>query len=463
MNMTAVLVGLFYGLISAVRVLCRVDGHIGAVCASPFYRLYARVLIGICSVMLLAPALRWLAIAEPQLAVFGLTLAQYAVMGVLGYGVFRFNRDYMKKVFLNRKSAAYFTFGTLANAAVVSLAFLHAAVVGAPSWHQYDVGLVGASNYGPLLVLSGSDGSSHRFSPQAIRWQPRRFSRFTFIGYAISFLGLAVSMAPYWGRVPQAGLTVSNNLLLQDFFCAEALLLAILLYAWLVRRYESTPPLFLLLLAIIGEYHVLVTQWLVDAFGPASWGLASLPLFAFVASLDHYFAKWDERKRKANAAALPEQTLLESPLRFAIPFRYVGAGLALALLGISLWTRSSDLAGGAANWLGLTFAVYACFFLVTAILRRKPTLVYVAGLLAGLAALLGVDVAGGPVAVSLLGALAAGWGGADLVGRTQRTEAVLANAAGRLLFAVCRCGDGDRFFQTLVRTGSLLLSGSCLI
>jgi hypothetical protein len=47
--------------------------------ARPFYRLYSGLLIGICSLMLLSPGLRWLALSDPQLAVLALTLAQYGV------------------------------------------------------------------------------------------------------------------------------------------------------------------------------------------------------------------------------------------------------------------------------------------------------------------------------------------------------------------------------------------------
>ncbi len=418
MNTAAVLVGLFYGVISAV--VCYVVSMVtSGIFARPFYRLYARVLIGICSVMLIAPGLRWMASTNPQLAALSLTMAQYAVMGVLGYGVLRFNRDYMKKLFLERKTAAYFTFGTLAYAAVVTLAFLHVAITGEPSWHEHGQGYIGAAHYGPLLViLAAMVFHTDHHLKQSVgdrRW----FSRFTFIGYAISFLGLALSIVPYLANAfSQLGLMTSDSVFLQNFFSGQALLIAIILYAWLVYRYESIPPLFLLLLAIVGEYHVLATQWAIQSYGPASWGLASLPLFAGIAALDHYFANWDQRKRKSSARAEPQQPAALS-LRFAMPFRFIEVGLGVTLLCITLWTRLSDLPGSSVSWLVATFGVYACFFLGMAILRKEASLVYVSGLLAGLAALLGLESLGGPMSVALLGGLALGWGTLAFVGENR--------------------------------------------
>ena len=217
---------------------------------------------------------------------------------------------------------------------------------------------------------------------------------------------------PYVGTsLHQLGLATVDSPLVQNFFSAQALLLAIILYAWLVWRYESIPPLFLLLLAIVGEYHVLVTQWVIQAFGPASWGLASLPLFAGLALLDRYFTYWDQRKLKSKERDEGEQPQAGISLRFATPFRLVAVGLAIALLCITLWTRLSDMAGGFDHWLSATFVVYACFFLGMAITRKEPLLVYLSGLLAALAALLGLESTGGPMSVALLSSLSLVWAG----------------------------------------------------
>ncbi len=415
MNTTAVLIGVFYGVISAVA--CYIVSMItSGLFARPFYRLYARVLVGICCVMLLAPGLRWLGGVNPELAAIALTLAQYAVMVVLGYGVFRFNRDYMKKVFLDRKTHAYFTFGTLANAAVVTLAFLHFSITGAPAWRQHGEGYIGIAHYGPLLVMLAAMIFHTDFHLKESVGDLRRFSRFTFVGYAVSFLGLAFSIVPYLGiSMAELGVTASASPLLENFFSAQALLIAIIVYAWMVWRYESIPPLFLLLLAVIAEYHVLIAQWAIKAFGPASWGLAALPLFTALVFLDDYFTKWDERKRKRLDEADPRQQA-DLAVRFAMPFRLVLTGLGIALFCITLSTRLGPPSGSFYTWLTATFAIYACFFVAMAVFRKEPAVVYVSGSLAGLAALLGPALPGGPLSMALLGVLAALWGAAAIFG-----------------------------------------------
>jgi hypothetical protein len=329
MNTTAVFVGLFHGILSVV--LCYfVSMLTSGIFARPFYRLYSGVLIGICSLMLLSPGLRWLALSDPQLAVLALTLAQYSVIGVLGYGVYRFNREYLKRLFLERTTAAYFTFGTLANAAVVTIAFLHVAISGTPRWQQLAPGYLTAGNYGPIFVLLAAMVFHTDYHLKQSLGKLRRFSRFTFVGYAISFVGLGLSLVPYVGQaLGQIKLVAIDSPLLQNFFSAQAVLIAIVLYAWLVWRYESIPPLFLLLLAIIGEYHILVSQWVIRSWGVESWALASLPLFAGLMGLDHYFAHWDQRKRsasgEADSEAQAEVPKRRRPIRFVLPCRFDGS------------------------------------------------------------------------------------------------------------------------------------------
>ena len=64
MNTMAIIIGLLLGLLSA-GVCYGVSMLTSGLFARPFYRLYARVLIGICCVMLLAPALRILSAWSP--------------------------------------------------------------------------------------------------------------------------------------------------------------------------------------------------------------------------------------------------------------------------------------------------------------------------------------------------------------------------------------------------------------
>ena len=408
MNTTAVLLGLLYGIISTI--LCYVVSMVtSGMFSRPFYRLYSRILIGICSVMLLSPVLRWLAATHPKMAVVGLTAAQYLVMGVLGYGVLRFNRDYMKKVFLKRSTTAYFTFGTLANAAIVTLGFLHIAVTGERSWAEMTRGYITAGNYGPLFVLlAGLIFHTDHCLKQSIG-NARKFTRFTFIGYGISFLGIGLSLVPYVGKsLGKLQLVAFDSPLLQNFFSVQALLLAIFIYGCLVWHYESTPPLFLLLLAIIAEYHILVTQWVTDIFGPAAWGVASLPLFAGLVGLDHYFAAWDRRKHKT-AETLAASEVPAETLRFALPFRIIGIAMAIALFSVTLWTRFQSGPDPSGIWLAVTFALYAAFFVVLAIACKRAKMIYLSGLLVVLAALLGGDQALNDASMAIAGVLGTGW------------------------------------------------------
>lgn len=406
MNTTAVFVGLFYGILAVV--LCYfVSMLTSGLFARPFYRLYSRVLIGICSLMLLSPGLRWLALSDPQLAILALTFAQYGVIGVLGYGVYRFNREFLKRLFLERATAAYFTFGTLANAAVVTVAFMHVAISGTPNWQRLAPGYLTAGNYGPIFVLLAAMVFHTDYHLKQSLGNLRKFSRFTFIGYAISFVGLGLSLVPYVGKaLGQNNLVAIDSPLLQNFFSVQAVLIAIVLYAWLVWRYESIPPLFLLLLAIIGEYHILVSQWVIRWWGVESWALASLPLFAGLVGLDHYFAHWDQRKRSASGEAGAEAVAVDT-LRFAMPFRWVATLLAISLFAITLWARFLATGPVSPTWLVATFAIYALFFVALALFRREPRLIYASVMLAGLAALLSTSEIGGELATSMLAVIAA--------------------------------------------------------
>ncbi len=401
MNVLAIVVGLVFGVLSAA--MCYgVSMITSGLFARPFYRLYSRVLIGICCVMLLAPALRWLAASSPMMGAIGLSIAQYLAVAVLGYGVYRFNRDYMQRVFLQRKTTAYFVFGTLAYATVVTLAFLHVAVGGTPSWAGHGHGYITAGHYGPLLVLLAVMVFDTDTCLKSIGGDTRRFSRFTFVGYAISFLGVSVSTVPFVAEAFHRLSSVAvDSPWIQSLSSAEALLIAICLYGWLVWRYESIPPLFLLLLAIIAEYHVLVTQWLLRAYGPECWGLASLPLFAGIALLDHYFGNWDERKQHARERHWIADDETVNALRFATPLRIVQWGLAAVLFGVTGWTRfyPGDISP---SWLGVTFAIYSGFFLLMSFARQQPSLIYLAGGLAGLAASFGLAPPAGPVSTVVL-------------------------------------------------------------
>jgi hypothetical protein len=126
MNAVAVLVGSLYGL-AALGATYFVSMVASGLFTRSFYRIYARVLIGVCSVMVAAPLLKYVA-GNPLAASLLLTVAGYLATGLLAYGVVRFNREFLQTVFLDRRLTAYFIFGTLANALVVTLVLLQESV-----------------------------------------------------------------------------------------------------------------------------------------------------------------------------------------------------------------------------------------------------------------------------------------------------------------------------------------------
>lgn len=407
MNTPALLTGLLYGAVTAVT--CYFISLITAgLFGRSFYKTYARILIIICSVMLTAPGLAWMAKQNESFAIFGLSLAHYAVMLVLGYGIVHFNREHLKATLLDRQSHAYFTFGTLAYATIITLLFLHLTLVSKSNLSESLPLPIQPNHYGPLLVMLAALVLHTDYNLKQAVGNLRRFSYFTFTGYALSFVGIALAIMPYLGQsLSLLGLENIETPNFLNFFSAQALLLAIFVYAWLVYRYESIPPLFLLLLAIIGEYHILVTQWAILSYGPACWGISSLPLAVILAYLDDYFSAWDTRKRKASGLDESAQSLNSNPLRFATPFRLVAVGFAIALLSIALWTRFTIANNSTGLWLISGFALYALFLMILSIRRKSPAILYPSILLAALIVPLGIQPFDLTISLSSLGIYAA--------------------------------------------------------
>lgn len=338
------------------------------------------------------------------------------------WGVFLFNRDYLPQIFLKRTTTAYFTFGTLANALIVVLAFLQVAVSGAPTWGILDGGraYLTLGRYGPILLLVAAMVLYTDYRLKICKQQPLHFSRFTFVGYALAFLGMAVSLLPYLGQAMTVlGLSAVEWQLLQNASCAQSLLIAIVVFGWLVWRYESIPPLFVFLFAIVCEYHVLITQGAIRWLGVESWGLATLPLLVGLAGLYRYFQHWDQRKQLSRSGLQNSEAVSsseEKSLRFVLPFQVVYALLGLGLLTITLWSRLAPSQSASPIWAGITFGVYALYFTGESWFRRDEKLLYAAGLLAILAALLGFTQPAVSGSIMTLGLLAFAWGLAALVG-----------------------------------------------
>ena len=458
LNPLAVILGILYGLAAAGT--CYVVSMVASgLFARAFYRIYARVLIGICSAMLLVPLLRWIS-PHPVAARILLTAMHYATLAVLGYGVVRFNREFMKTVFLEKHLTAFFTFGTLVNAAVVTAVFLHIAATGAASDGASRL-VVGPEHYGPFVMLLAAMIFHTDYHLKKATADGRRFSKFTFVGYAVSFVAIAISTLPYFGSAfAVLGLGNSFNKVelafLENFSCARDAAAGDHRF-WrpgVVSGIHSTAVS--AAASLCGEYHVLVTQWFIKAYGAASWGLASLPLFIGVSALAHYFVRLDrkrsERKSRIEGAAEVDALADATPrLRFVVPFQVVTWGLGAALIGLTLWTRfAAGISGptllGPAAWLGATFVAYAVYFFVASVFERNHVLIYAGTLLAILAACFGWMPPAGPhstVALALLGASFAGlaWVGERFaLKREYRTPlADSALAAALLVLAIVAC------------------------
>ena len=191
MNIVSVVIGTACGL-AAAGTFYFTSAIASALFARSFYRIYARVLVGICMVMLLVPFLRW---TSPSFFITRVLLAaaDYLALLVLGYGVVRFNREFMKTVFLDRRFTAYFVLGSLSGAALVTVAFLHIAVV----FSETRV-LVGPGHYGPFLMFLAALVFNTNYHLQSAIGTSRPFGTFTFIGYAVAFVALSLSMLPYF-------------------------------------------------------------------------------------------------------------------------------------------------------------------------------------------------------------------------------------------------------------------------
>jgi hypothetical protein len=454
MNPAAIFFGLSYAVLSAVAFYA-VSMLTSGLFARPLYRLYSRVLIAICCIMMAAPPLRWLASLSPTWGVVGLTLTQYLAVGILIWGVFRFNRDFLKQIFLKRATTAYFTFGTLANALVVTLAFLQVAVSGAPTWGIFDGGraYLTVGHYGPILLLVAAMVLHTDYRLKICKRQPLHFSRFSFVGYALSFMGIALSLLPYMGQaLTVLGLSSVEWQLLQNASCAQSLLIAIVVFGWLVWRYESIPPLFVFLFAIVCEYHVLVTQWSIRWLGVESWGLATLPLLLSMAGLYRYFRHWDQRKRLSRNGVQNSEAVSssdEKSLRFVLPFQVVYALLGLGLLTITLWSRLAPSQLTSPIWAGITFGVYALYFYGESLFRRDEKLLYAAGLLAVLAALLGFTNPAVSASIITLGLLAFAWGLAALVGDRMGLKSAWRTPLADCSLAASVIATGAVFFRHL--------------
>ncbi len=226
-------------------------------------------------------------------------LAHLTLSGLLGYGLIRFIRDWLKSIFLDQRKLAYYAAGTLVYAALVSFAHL--------TW-RCDIPLPPGYSGPFLMILSGF----LFYADAQFKERTKRYaflSRFSFAVYALSILALSLSF-----QGPPARLIT--------------LTLGAGVYATVFGRYLTLPPLYLLL-ACVG---CLYQQLILKHFSYDAYFLASIPGLSILLGVFHRTLK----HKAENLSRLCFQTLMT---------------LTLGLVGWSLFHASP---GWAAATTGLT-------------------------------------------------------------------------------------------------------------
>ncbi len=171
-------------------------------------------------------------------------LLHLSLLVLLGIGLVRFIREWLKSLFSEQRNLAYYAAGTLIYAATVS--FIHL------TWryrHPLPPGYTGPF----LMILAGF----LFYADSGFKEQTHRYaflSRFTFAVYALSILALFLGFPSFEARV--ITLTLGAGV-----------------YATVFRQYLTLPPLYLLMICICGLYHQFILQYLSQEI----WFLAGLP------------------------------------------------------------------------------------------------------------------------------------------------------------------------------------------
>ncbi len=226
---------------------------------------HPRVFLGLSSVQLALPLLdRWP--AWPLLAALHLSL-----LGLLGYGLVSYARDWMRSIFVERRTIAYFAAGTLIYAALIS--FVHL------TWGAVPLALP-AGYYAPYLMTVC--GLLFYLDAQFKEWvhQHAFLSRFSFLIYGLSVLAVALAL-----DAPTARLIT--------------LVLAAAVYGTVAWRYLTLVPVYLLLASLGSLYGLLILQPL-----PADQHfLGSLPGLAGMLALSRWAQGLAARRPGARAIA----------------------------------------------------------------------------------------------------------------------------------------------------------------
>ena len=254
---------------------------------------YARLLTALAAVQLAAP----LAGFVPDWRV--LMVLHALLLGLLGYGLWIFASEWLRRLFVDRRLTTYYAVGMLAYTAIVS--FVHL------TWLWPDALPVGYT--GPFLMALC--GLLCPVDAALKEWVNKYafLSRFTFVLYGLSAVAIAIA---FQSTLP---------LLL-------TLALGVLLYGWMAWRYRTLPPLYLLFGCTVGLYGSALLHWL-----PPAWhGLAGAPgLLALL-----LLGRW----------AGP---------RWPLMAQQCIAAFAVLLVGLMAWSLPHNAPG----WLGFTTAALA--------------------------------------------------------------------------------------------------------
>lgn len=189
-----------------------------------------------------------------------LALSHGMLFMLLGIGIHRFVKDWLQSIFVDQRKIAYFAAGMLVYAALVS--FVHL-TYGAVSEIRLPSGY-----YGPFLIILC--GLLFYVDAQFKQWTQANptLSRFSFFVYGLSLVAL------YWVAENQIATVIT-------------LILAIALYALVIRNYLTLTPLYLFLGCCFWLYQLTVLRHVPNAayFLTALPGLAGLYRLAYWASI----------------------------------------------------------------------------------------------------------------------------------------------------------------------------------
>lgn len=205
-------------------------------------RRHAQFFVALASIQLLVP---WIGQVTSS---YWLAGAHLILLGLLGGALFAFSNEWVRSIFIDRRQMAYYTAGLLVFAAIVSFAHL--------TWSFS--GTLPRGYAAPfLMALSGL----LFFVDAALKAWVRKhvyLSRFTFALYGVSVVALLLS---WQSDLPQL----------------LTLVLGALIYGYVLFRYLTAPPMYLLLACLGWLYADVVLDQL-----PRDWHLlASLPPWVF--------------------------------------------------------------------------------------------------------------------------------------------------------------------------------------